>query len=116
MSTPHLIDALHDLDTALEQPPAEAPAERPGTYADVVMTDGTAFSVRITNREYLAWDKTAPRHGWGKPADVPFLLATFLAFAAAKREGLFGGTFDAFKEAVDDVDQRKVDGEEGPTR
>jgi len=88
--------------------------ELPGQRTNVVMADGTTFVVRITNRDYLAWDRTAPRRKWGKAEDVPFLAATFMAWTAATREGLTSLPFDQagrpnWCDAVEDVERVKVD-------
>lgn len=57
-----------------------------GRRCRVLLSDGTRLELRITNREYIGWDKTAPRKKWGAMADVPFLAATFMAWLAAKRQ------------------------------
>lgn len=75
----------------------------PGRRAEVTMGDGSKFTVRITNHCYIAWDKTAPRKKWGAMADVPYLAATFMAWTAAKRQGLTELGWDAWQEAVADI-------------
>jgi hypothetical protein len=81
------------------------PAERtlPGHQMRVTMADGTEFDVRITNRDRVAWDKTAPRHKWGNAGDVPFLASTFFAWSAAYREKLTDLKFEAFQEQCEDL-------------
>lgn len=109
MTAPHIINALADLDAA-----GAAQAERtlPGTYIDVTLTGGRTFTVRISNQDYIAWDKTAPKHKWGAYDTVPFRFATFLAFNAARREGLYTGTHAQFEDEVDGVERREVDGDD----
>lgn len=62
------------------------------------------FTVRILNKDRVAWDKTAPKKKWGAAQDVPFLASTFLAFCAMKREGLYTDSFDAFCDWAEDVE------------
>jgi hypothetical protein len=83
----------------------------------VSMNDGAEYTVRITNRDRVAWDKTAPRHKWGSASDVPFLASTFLAWSASYREGLTDLKFEQFSEACDDlVDVTDKDEDARPTR
>lgn len=79
--------------------------------SQVTLADGTTFVVRVTNRDRVAWDMTAPRHKWGRAQDVPFLAQTFVTFAAAKREGAFTGTFDAFRDSCEEIEDLPVDDE-----
>ena len=87
------------------------PEERtlPGHRMRVSMADGAEFEVRITNRDRVAWDKTAPRHKWGSATEVPFLASTFLAWSAAYREGLTELKFDRFQDECDDIAEIKTD-------
>lgn len=101
---------------------AEAPAEVPGRYADVELADGTRYTVRVINRDYVLWDKTATKHRFGSATDTPFRFSTFLAWAASTREGLYEGRFADFedRDAVE-IESRTVaraDGEDTarPTR
>lgn len=86
----------------------------PGHRAQITLDDGSVYVVRISNREYIAWDKTAPRKKWGSAKDVPFLASSFMAWAAARREGQPPGqlSFDAFQdraEEVKDLEQEEED-------
>lgn len=63
----------------------------------VEMTGGETFVVRVTNPDRLRWDMTAPRKGWGKAQDVPFMADTFVTWAAAKRQGDTELDWDAFQ-------------------
>jgi hypothetical protein len=76
----------------------------PGQHMRVHMAGGQSFAVRVTNRERVLWDKTAPKHKWGKADDVPSLATTFTIWGAARREGHYAGTFDAFCDAMEDFD------------
>ena len=91
--------------TPLHSQPAPESEERtlPGHRMRVAMADGSEYVVRITNRDRVAWDKTAPRHKWGSATEVPFLASTFLAWSAAYREGLTDLKFEAFADACDDL-------------
>jgi hypothetical protein len=81
----------------------------PGRRAIVHLADGTSFQVRITNREYVRWDQTAPRKKWGNAADVPFLASTFLAWAAARRDDLTELTFEQFQDTCEEVENLEED-------
>lgn len=100
---------------ALEIPEPEVTL--PGHRIHVVLDDGAEWTVRADNRDFLRWDKTAPRHKWDARTQ-PFLLQTFLAWAASRRQGLTELSFDAFGdvclEARDVKDE--ADDEARPTR
>lgn len=100
-----------------------------GRFARIVLegpdgADLEPFEVRIDNRDYLAWDKTAPVRKWVKKKDDPlpmFLMATFLAWNACRRKGLTQLTFDQFQAAAIDVEEftpedPEDDGAARPTR
>lgn len=72
----------------------------PGKRCTVTLDGQQPFTVRITNRDYIAWDMTAPKRQWGKAADVPFLAGTFMAYTAAKREGKTTLKWEQWKDAV----------------
>ena len=107
----------HDQGESLRELATDETEERrlPGHYCDVTMADGTVHRVRITNREYVAWDMTAPRHRWGTAKEAPFLSATFMAYAGLKREGKLPAkyTFDQFREDAEDVSSVPEDDELG---
>lgn len=102
-------DSLADLATEDDE------VALPGKRCHVVLEDGTRMTVRITNRDYIAWDMTAPKHRWGKAGDVPFLAGTFMAWTAAKREGQTRLTWEQWKAAVVDLDNN-ADDVEDPVR
>lgn len=85
----------------------------PGHYSKVWLAgQDDPITVRVTNRERVLWDKTAPKHKWGKAEDVPFIAATFCAWAAAKRDGLTNLTHEQFQEACEDIEGVDEDQEE----
>src|SRR5690349_20309390 len=49
----------------------------PGQHFRVYMDDGSRPIARVTNRERVLWDKTAPKHKWGQAQDVSSLSTTF---------------------------------------
>jgi hypothetical protein len=73
---PHLISALEQLDD--DQPAAlevveEAPARRqPGSLVEVFVEGEDPYTVRVTNRDRIAYEKTAARHKeWPAPGERP---------------------------------------------
>jgi hypothetical protein len=84
-------------DLAADEPAPERTAAR--MSATVTLESGETFTVAITHREFVAWDKTAAKHKWPAAADAPFMLNAFLAFAAATRAGLYAGSFAQFSES-----------------
>jgi hypothetical protein len=100
-------DQLEDAEHAL-----------PGRRALVTLPGGEAFTVRVTNRELVLWDKTAPRHKWGAAQDVPFLARSFTAWAAATRDGLTAMRFEAWNDAPLMIEDLAEDGTDAarPTR
>jgi hypothetical protein len=92
----------------------------PGRRSKVTLADGTTFVVRITNREFVAYDMTRAKRKWPPLSDAPFLGATFLAHRAALREGLTALSWDQWQEAVDALEnlpEDEEDTEQGrPTR
>lgn len=116
-AAPHIIDALAALDeptfdpaqTTQHDPDFEAPARRQaGQLIEVLIEGQDPYTVRVANREVIAYEKTAARHReWPQPtADNPQLgrhfQMTFCTFAAAKRVGRFEGTFDQWCEVLED--------------
>jgi hypothetical protein len=62
----------------------------------VELADGRTFVVRITMPDRTRWDFTAPRKQWGKAQDVPFLADSFVTWSAAKRQGDYTDSWDAW--------------------
>jgi len=93
---------------------AEPEAKKlPGKRARVTLEgpDGLPaepVEVRIDNRDYIAWDKTAPRMGWVKKKDdaTPiYVMATFLSFSAMTRQGLTSLTWKQFEAACIEAEE-----------
>ncbi len=53
----------------------------------VTLTDGTQLVAHVLNTDLLRWDKTAAKHGWPKYDTTPMTFATFLSWAALRRQG-----------------------------
>lgn len=101
--------STNDLDDAIGTEERTLPGRRI-RWTD---TTGDVQELRVTNRELVAWDKTAPRHKWGHATEVPFLARSFLAWAAARRDGLTTLTFDQWngeEYVIEDIEDE--DGEE----
>lgn len=81
--------------------PAAATAERsmPGHLVHVVLEDRSEFTVRVDNRDFIRWDKTAPRQKWDAKVH-PFIFQSFLAWAAARRQNLTGIDFERFMDTA----------------
>lgn len=84
----------------------------PGRRSRVTLSSGETFVVRITNREFIAWDMTAPKRKWPNLSDAPFLGATFLAHRAAVRDQLTNLTWEQWQEAVDFLENLPEDEED----
>ncbi len=98
--------------TSLREAATEkGPKERklPGKRARVTLEGSEPYEVQIDNRDYLRWDKTAPRQKWGSGRDVPFLMATFLAWAASTRAGLTDLKWADFEAAALEVEELTED-------
>lgn len=46
------------------------------------------------NPDLVRFDITRPKHGWPDPETAPMLWTTFIAWAAAKRTGVYEGTWE----------------------
>lgn len=113
---PHLISALEQLDdldvdhspVADPEPEPEAPARRqPGQLVECFV-DGAEpypFTVRILNRDRIAYEKAAARHTeWPAPDKGRSFVMAYLTWSAARREQLTALTFEAWQTALDDWD------------
>lgn len=69
---------------------------------DVDMEDGTEHrNIKTNIADQMLYAKKARIEKWAGPADDPFTFATFMAFAALYRLGLYSKGFDDFcKEAA----------------
>lgn len=95
--------------TADQETDEDGEVTLPGSYADCVWA-GDPFTVRVTNRERVLWDKTSRKHEWGTAEDSPNFAITFMAWSACKRDQLPAGrlTLDQFIDQVEDVEGRRV--------
>lgn len=96
-------------------PAAEPVADRAigGSFYDVQMVGAAApFRVRISNRDYLAYDLTAGRKKWPRADAAPFLARTFVCWSAAKRDGHFDGGFETFQREADQIEEVDDPGDE----
>lgn len=71
------------------------------------------IEVPILNPDRVRWDMAAARNGWPSMENAPFLGMTYFAWAALKREGLYTGTWDDFKDR-DCIDLDSRDDAEDP--
>jgi len=72
----------------------------PTPLARVRLTDGRVLEARVTNPDYISWDRVATRKGWPKLADAPFLWQTYLAWSALRREGQLEASWEDFSERL----------------
>ena len=77
----------------------------------VIMDDGADWEVQTRNPDLLQWDWTSTRHRWGKADDMPMVWLTFIGWAASKREGLTGLTWDEFQKQAAEVTTVDPDGD-----
>lgn len=87
----------------------------PGQRTRVTFVDGHEIVVRVLNPDYLRWDLSRGKRGWPAGSEAPFLFATFLAWSAAKREGVIADmTYESFTEQCVDVTPIRQDEEKDP--
>ena len=89
-------------------PDPEVPARRQPGHRVVCQLDGFEdLEVVITNRERLAYEKTAAKHPeWPTPERGKSFVMTFVTFAAAKRAAHPAATtFDAWQEILLEWDE-----------
>lgn len=78
----------------------------------VTLADGTTHTVEAANPDRVRWDMTRAKHNWPATADAPFLMTTFMAWAALKRLGTYTGTWETFSETdCVDIDTTKAEEE-----
>lgn len=66
---------------------------------DILMTDGTRHEgLRAIVADQVLYSSVARKHEWGSPQEDQLLFQNFLAYAVAKRTGVFAGSWDAFCE------------------
>ena len=54
---------------------------------EVTLDDGRTLTTQVLNPDYIRWDRTAAKHGWGKMDAIPHTWLTFVAWCALRREG-----------------------------
>lgn len=87
----------------------------PGHRIRVVLEDGSSWTVCADNRDFLRWDKTAPRQKWDARAQ-PFLFQTFLAWAASRRAGLTSLDFGPFGDVCLEANDVKAEADDDTAR
>jgi hypothetical protein len=81
---------------ATAAPAAGPEVTLPGHLVHIVLENGLDTTVRVDNRDFIRWDKTAPRQKWDAKTQ-PFIFSSFIAWAAGRRAGVLEGVdFDAF--------------------
>lgn len=115
MTTPHLISALEQLDDDLDVD-AAPPRRQPGRLVELFVEGEQPYTVRVANRETIAYEKTLARHKeWPALEHGQHFAMTFMVWTAAKRDGRTSLTFEAWQDALIDweiVQDRPAD----PTR
>lgn len=101
------LSALASVEDVEDQAAAAGALER--LHGVVTFEDGSSIEVTVGNRDFVAWDLVRAKRKWPAASEAPFLLNTFLAFAAAKRSGAYLGTFETFEAAVDFVKMERGD-------
>lgn len=112
----HTVDQLEDAAPALDVVAAagtplsalastdEDAADQEGQLerleAHVELDGGESFDVTVGNRDFVAWDLVRSKRNWPAASEAPFLLNTFLAFAALKRTRQVSQTFESFEASV----------------
>lgn len=85
----------------------------PGQALTITMVDGTKHDLRILNPDLIRYDLVRGRDPqFPSYAEAKFLALTYFAFAAAKRTGLYDGTWTDFRDrdCVDVSDTTPADG------
>lgn len=95
--------AADDTETPSPAPLAKTDRVLPGQLVDVHF-DTDSFRVRVTNRDRIAYEKTAPRHKWQPMGDAPNFAMTYMTWSAAKRDGQTELTFDQWQAELADYD------------
>lgn len=89
----------------------------PGHRVHVILEDGASFTVRIDNRDFVAFDRLRPKLKLPDAKEAPFLFQTFLAWHAGRREGLHALRVETFLETCLEAKDEKTDEDTAfPTR
>jgi len=70
----------------------------------VKFVNGTTREVDVIVADRVAFSETRGKRKWPTLQEDPDLAATFWAFAACRREGVFSGSFDQFTVEAAEVD------------
>lgn len=60
----------------------------------VTLADGQEHELQTSNPDLVRWDITAHKHKWPTMREAPMMWATFIAWCAAKRLGLYAGSWE----------------------
>jgi len=71
-----------------------------GQRVRVCLLDGSDYVVKTIQADRVRYDLTRGKHKWPPGTEAPFLWFTFLAWAAARREGHTALTFEAFSDVA----------------
>jgi len=99
-----MTSALHrsELNTDLEEIPAR---RQPGHLVELFVEGQDPFTVRLTNRERIAYEKVAAKHPeWPATDQGQHFAMTFVCWAAAKRAGHTTTTFEQWQDVLEDYE------------
>jgi hypothetical protein len=76
--------------------------------------DAKAIDVQSINADLVRWDRTRLANKWPKMEDAPIIWATFIAWAAMRRQGLIPQDlkyeeFEATALSIEPIDQTPAD-------
>lgn len=77
----------------------------------VALADGRELDLVVGNPDMVRWDLTAAKHGWPAMDKAPMLWATFVAWRAAVRTGVYDGTWEKWSD-TDAVGVHVIGGDE----
>lgn len=60
----------------------------------VTLANGTELDLEVANPDMVRWDMTSAKHGWPAMDKAPMLWATFVAWRAAVRTGVYSGSWE----------------------
>jgi hypothetical protein len=103
MTTPHLINALEQLDDDDQLVDDVPPRRQPGRLVELFVEGELPYTVRVANRETIAYEKTLARHKeWPSLEGGQHFAMTFMVWVAAKRDGRTALSFEAWQDALID--------------
>lgn len=87
---------------------------------DVLMSDGTQHTAKLSIPDQIQWSRTSRARGWAPDDEI--LAQTFMIWHALKRTGTYTDTWEAFSERDaewvaerDDDDEDEMPSEQDPT-